>query len=63
MPCGFGFHKSGIDFSIACTRCGLGLTTPSTTAGSAEECRLARPGYKLLKSGDAVTGATACGAG
>jgi hypothetical protein len=63
VPCGFGYYKPGIDFAVACTRCAAGLTTPTTTAGSAADCRLAAPGYKLVKSGDAVTGAAPCGAG
>lgn len=64
IPCGFGFYKSGVDFSTACTRCPTGLTTPTVTAGAASDCRLARPGYRLTKDGDgAVTGAAACGSG
>lgn len=63
VPCGFGSYKAGVDFSTVCTRCGAGLTTATTTASAAADCRLARPGYRLIKSGGDVAGAAACGKG
>lgn len=63
VACGNGFWKAGVDYALACTPCGQGRTTASVTASSAAECALARPGYRLVKSGGAVTGALPCGIG
>lgn len=62
-PCGFGYWKSGVDFSVACTACGTGLTTPTAASASAAECVLAKPGYYLDKTGSTVNGALPCSVG
>jgi hypothetical protein len=62
-PCGLGFWKAGVDFAVACSACGAGLTTATTTSGSAADCALAKAGYRLDKTGGVVTGAAACGVG
>ena len=63
VACGFGSYKPGVNFALACTPCAQGLTTATGTAASEAECVLARPGFRLAKSGATVTGAVACGPG